>query len=73
MAAAGFSDVWKNLPAEEVTYDWYAQDSEKNIWYMGEDTFDGVGFAGSFFAGCDGAEQSKRLLPREGVQGALYP
>lgn len=39
---------------EEVTYDWYAQDSEKNIWYMGEHTFDGD-FGGSFAAGCDGA------------------
>ena len=50
-----FSNVWNNLPPEEVTYDWYAQDSEKNIWYMGEDTFDGD-FGGSFVAGCDGAE-----------------
>ena len=40
---------------EEVTYDWYAQDSEMNIWYMGEHTFDGD-FGGSFVAGCDGAE-----------------
>jgi len=41
--------------AEEVTYDWYAQDGENNIWYMGEDTFD-VDTGGSFVAGCDGAE-----------------
>jgi hypothetical protein len=45
-----------NPEVEESTYDWYAQDSENNIWYMGEDTFDGVDFAGSFTAGCDGAE-----------------
>jgi hypothetical protein len=50
-----FSNVWNNLSPEEVTYDWYAQDSEKNIWYMGEHTFDGD-FGGSFVAGCDGAE-----------------
>ncbi len=47
--------------AEEVTYDWYAQDSELNIWYMGEDTFDGD-FSGSFVAGCDGAEAGIVLL-----------
>ncbi|TFH31574.1 MAG: hypothetical protein E4H00_03240 [Myxococcales bacterium] len=41
---------------EEVTYDWYAEDDEQNIWYMGEDTFDGVDDSGSFVAGCDGAE-----------------
>jgi hypothetical protein len=59
---AAFSDVWHNLPAEEVTYDWYAQDSEKNIWYMGEDTFDGVSSAGSFVAGCNGAEAGIVIL-----------
>ena len=40
---------------EEVTYDWYSQDTELNIWYMGEHTFDGD-FGGSFVAGCDGAQ-----------------
>ena len=59
---ATFPDVWRNLEPEEVTYDWYAQDSEKNIWYMGEDTFDGVDKAGSFVAGCDGAEAGIVLL-----------
>jgi len=65
-----FSDV-QNLPAEEVTYDWYAQDSEMNIWYMGENTFDGVDFAGSFVAGCDGAEAGILLLG-EPFKGAFY-
>ena len=45
-----------NPDFEEVTYDWYAQDTEMNIWYMGENTFDGDGYEGSFTAGCDGAE-----------------
>lgn len=44
----------------EDTLDWYAQDSEGNVWYMGEDT---AGFEngriktreGSFEAGVDGA------------------
>jgi hypothetical protein len=59
---AAFFDVWSNLPTEEATYDWYAQDSEKNIWYMGENTFDGFDFAGSFVAGCDGARAGIVLL-----------
>lgn len=59
---ADFADVWGNIPAEEVTYDWYAQDSEMNIWYMGEDTFDGEGFSGSFVAGCNTAEAGIVML-----------
>ena len=46
---------------EESTYDWYAQDSEKNIWYLGENTYDGD-YGGSFTAGCDGAEAGIVLL-----------
>ena len=51
-----------NPPPEEVTYDWYAQDDDKNIWYMGEDTFDGVDKSGSFVAGCDGAQAGIVIL-----------
>ena len=51
---SAFANVWNNLPTSESTYDWYAQDGEMNIWYMGENTFDGD-FSGSFVAGCDGA------------------
>lgn len=44
----------------EETFDWYAQDDEGNIWYMGEDSAefeDGeiVGKSGSWEAGVDGA------------------
>ena len=44
----------------EDTYDWYAQDLDGNVWYMGEDTKeyrDGqvVSTAGSWEAGVDGA------------------
>ena len=44
----------------EDTFDWYAQDSEGNIWYMGEDTaeFENGKIKtrkGSFEAGVDGA------------------
>lgn len=44
----------------EDTFDWYAQDAEGNVWYLGEDTAeyeDGevTSRAGSFEAGVDGA------------------
>ena len=56
-----FADAWANVPVEEQTYDWYAQDADENIWYMGEDTFDGE-HSGSFTAGCDGAEAGIVIL-----------
>ena len=45
----------------EVTDDWYAQDEDGNVWYLGEDTTEyengkPVSKAGSFEAGVDGAE-----------------
>jgi hypothetical protein len=45
----------------EITDDWYAQDSEGNVWYMGEATTEyengkPVSTAGSFEAGVDGAQ-----------------
>ena len=66
---AAFSDVSNDPdnPADEVTYDWLAQDSEQNIWYMGEDTFSGGSSAGSFVAGCNGAKPASccwGTLPR---------
>jgi hypothetical protein len=44
----------------EDTYDWFAQDADGNVWYLGEDTreFDGsveVSTAGAWEAGVDGA------------------
>lgn len=51
-----------DLEAEEATYDWYAQDKYKNIWYMGEDTWDGDSAEGSFIAGCDDAEAGIVML-----------
>ena len=55
---------------EESTYDWYAQDSKMNIWYMGENTYDGD-YGGSFTAGCDGAEAGIVLLGNPS-KGAFY-
>jgi hypothetical protein len=45
----------------EDTYDWFAQDREGNVWYLGEDTHEyeggqAVSSAGAWEAGVDGAE-----------------
>ena len=44
----------------EDTFDWFAQDTEGNVWYLGEETkeYEGgevVSTAGSWEAGVDGA------------------
>ncbi len=60
----------------EDTYDWYAQDAEGNIWYLGEDTKayeDGKvkSTEGSWQAGVDGA-QPGILLPAHPRAGMTY-
>jgi hypothetical protein len=60
----------------EVTDDWYAQDSDGNIWYLGEATTeyeDGkpVSSAGSFEAGVDGAEAGI-IMPADPRPGLSY-
>jgi hypothetical protein len=55
---------------EEVTYDWYAQDEAKNIWYMGENSYE-EDYGGSFTAGCLGAEAGIVILG-EPFKGAFY-
>jgi hypothetical protein len=60
----------------EDTYDWYAQDSDGNVWYFGEDTKefeDGKvsSTAGSWEAGVDGA-QPGMLVPAEPSIGMTY-
>lgn len=59
----------------EDTYDWYAQDADGNVWYMGEDTEeleDGevISTAGSWEAGVDGAEPGIIMLasPEPGLK-----
>ena len=51
----------------EETFDWYAQDNEGNVWYMGEDSaeYDSgvlVSTDGSWQAGVDGAEAGFIML-----------
>lgn len=52
--------VWLDGALIEDTFDWYAQDRDGNVWYMGEETreYEGgvvVSTAGAWEAGVDGA------------------
>jgi hypothetical protein len=62
------------MPAE-VTDDWYAQDSEGNVWYFGEDTAsfqDGKkDTSGSFEAGVKGADAGV-IMPAHPAVGMTY-
>jgi hypothetical protein len=65
--------VSENGEPVEVTDDWYAQDSDGNIWYLGEDTAEYqngkvTSRAGSFEAGVDGAQAGIAMLanPEDG-------
>jgi hypothetical protein len=56
----------------EDTYDWYAQDDDGNVWYLGEDTKeyeDGkvVSTEGSWEAGVDGAQAGVAMPARPRV------
>jgi hypothetical protein len=60
----------------EDTFDWYAQDDDGNVWYLGEDTaeFEGGEVAsreGSFEAGIDGA-QAGIVMPADPSPGQRY-
>ena len=60
----------------EDTFDWYAQDSDGNVWYMGEDTaeFENGKLttrAGSFEAGVDGALPGI-IMPGDPEPGLAY-
>ena len=68
--------VTANGKPVEVTDDWYAQDGEGNVWYMGERTAeyeDGrvVSRAGSWESGVDGAEPGI-AMPAEPRPGLAY-
>ena len=60
----------------EDTFDWYAQDADGNVWYLGEDTAefeDGevTTHAGSFEAGVDGALPGI-IMPADPQPGVAY-
>jgi len=68
--------VTQDGSVKEDTLDWYAQDVDGNIWYLGEDTKeyeDGVVVSteGSWEAGVDGA-QAGILLPANPGVGMTY-
>jgi hypothetical protein len=59
----------------EDSYDWFAQDVDGNVWYLGEDTteYDARGRAdteGSWEAGVDGAEAGLAMAAHPGVGDA---
>lgn len=60
----------------EDTFDWYAQDSEGNVWYLGEDTVECANGkiknrSGSFEAGVDGA-QAGVIMAANPTPGLAY-
>ncbi len=68
--------VSENGVPVEITDDWYAQDSEGNIWYLGEHVTNYengkvVDHSGSFEAGVDGAEAGV-AMPAKPEPGMSY-
>jgi hypothetical protein len=68
--------VTQNGELVEDTFDWYAQDSAGNVWYMGEDTTEFENGepktkAGSWEAGVDGAEPGV-IMPAKPRPGQAY-
>jgi hypothetical protein len=68
--------VSENGEPVEITDDWYAQDADGNIWYLGEDTAEYKNGkvttrAGSFEAGVDGA-QAGIAIPADPQPGMAY-
>ncbi len=60
----------------EGTTDWYAQDVDGNVWYLGEDTVEyeggkAVSTAGAWDAGVDGA-QPAIVMPAQPNVGLAY-
>ena len=69
-------NVWGDDELIEATLDWYAQDKDGNVWYMGEDSKeyeDGefVGSEGSWEAGIDGAKPGIIMLANP-IIGLVY-
>ncbi|MBM7503827.1 hypothetical protein ACFPER_10100 [Agromyces aurantiacus] len=68
--------VYSGDEVVEDTFDWYAQDADGTVWYLGEDTAefeDGeiASTEGSFEAGVDGAQPGV-LLPADPQPGQVY-
>jgi len=68
--------VSENGSVVEDTFDWYAQDADGNLWYLGEDTKEYENgelktTEGSWEAGVDGAEPGI-ILPADPEPGLSY-
>jgi hypothetical protein len=67
--------VYQNGKASEITDDWYAQDSQGNIWYFGENTATikngKKDTSGSFEAGANGADAGI-AMPAHPTVGLTY-
>jgi hypothetical protein len=68
--------VSRNGETLEDTYDWYAQDSDGNLWYLGEDTAEYENGKlktkeGTWAAGVNGAEPGV-VVPASPRQGMRY-
>jgi hypothetical protein len=68
--------VSRNGETLEDTYDWYAQDSDGNLWYLGEDTAEYENRKlktkeGSWAYGVDGAQPGV-VVPEHPKQGMEY-
>jgi hypothetical protein len=68
--------VTEDAEVVEDTFDWYAQDKQGNVWYLGENTaeFENGELttrAGSFEAGVDGA-QPGIIMPADPVDGMRF-
>lgn len=68
--------VWVDDELVEDTFDWYAQDRDGNVWYMGEDSREyengeAVSTAGSWEAGVDGAQPGIIMQANPEI-GAVY-
>jgi hypothetical protein len=75
-ATVVFDRVFVHGELKEKTFDWYAQDSRGNVWYLGEDTKeyeDGkvVSTEGSWKAGVHGAEPGI-IMPAHPQVGQRY-
>jgi hypothetical protein len=69
--------VKRNGELIEDTYDWYAQDTDGNVWYMGEDSkeYEGgkvVSTAGSWEGGVNGAQPGIKVWAQPHVGGPPY-
>jgi len=74
--------VWVDGVLEEDTFDWYAQDTDGNVWYMGEFSTEyeynddgnltGTNHDGSWEAGVDGAQPGYIMEAVPAVGDAYY-